>query len=78
MILTLTTTKLETDQIFPPEKRHESEDILKKGGKTYQMTLYSGVEHGFAVRSDLSKRDNKFAKEQAFFQAVQWFDWWLK
>ena len=44
----------------------------------YQMSLYSGVEHGFAVRADTSKPDNKFAKEAAFLQAVQWFDEFLK
>lgn len=42
------------------------------------MCLYSGVEHGFAVRADLSKPDVKFAKEAAFLQAVQWFDEFLK
>ena len=38
------------------------------------MSLFSGVEHGFAVRCDLSVRQQKFAKEQAFCQAVVWFD----
>lgn len=41
---------------------------------TYQINLFSGVEHGFAVRGDISKKHIKFAKEQAFFQAVAWFD----
>jgi hypothetical protein len=39
----------------------------------YQINLFSGVEHGFAVRGDPSKPDAKFAKEQAFLQAVTWF-----
>ncbi|KAI0968109.1 dienelactone hydrolase [Xylaria arbuscula] len=64
----------ETDTIFPSEKRHRSEEILKEGGQPYQISLFSGVVHGFAVRGDISKKDHKFAKEQAFFQAVQWFD----
>ena len=59
------------------EKRHESEEILKKAGHPYQINLYSGVEHGFAVRADITKPVVKFAKEQAFIQAVQWFDYWL-
>ncbi|RKK81120.1 hypothetical protein BFJ71_g15737 [Fusarium oxysporum] len=45
----------ETDHIFPAEKRHETEDILIKNGKQYQLTLYSKVAHGFATRCDLSK-----------------------
>lgn len=69
----------ETDQIFPEEKRHKTEQLLKEMGSIpYQMCLYSGVEHGFAVRADTSKPDVKFAKEAAFFQAVQWFDEFLK
>lgn len=67
----------ETDSIFPTEKRHKSEEILQKTGQPYQINLYSGVEHGFSVRCDLSKKVEKFAKEQAFFQAVQWFDEYL-
>ncbi|KAI0505744.1 dienelactone hydrolase [Xylaria bambusicola] len=67
----------ETDQIFPAEKRHRSEEILKEVGQPYQINLYSGVVHGFAVRSDITKKDEKFAKEQAFLQAVQWFDYFL-
>jgi hypothetical protein len=42
------------------------------------MSLYSDVEHGFAVRADMSKKSVKFAKEMAFLQAVQWFDEFLK
>jgi len=64
----------ETDSIFPAEKRHKSEEILIAGKQPYQINLYSGVEHGFAVRCDLSVKVQKFAKEQAFLQAVAWFD----
>ncbi|KAI1814254.1 dienelactone hydrolase [Poronia punctata] len=67
----------ETDHIFPAEKRHETEAILKDTGRPYQINLFSGVNHGFAVRSDITKKDQKFAKEQAFYQAVQWFDHYL-
>ena len=44
----------------------------------YQVNLFSHVEHGFAVRADLKVKELKFAKEQAFYQAVQWFDEYLK
>ncbi|OMP89142.1 Protein AIM2 [Diplodia seriata] len=64
----------EDDYIFPTEKRRESEDILAEMRATYQLALYSGTAHGFATRGDLKKRDVKFAKEQAFLQAVRWFD----
>lgn len=68
----------ETDAIFPTEKRHESEAILKDTGYPYQINLYSGVEHGFAVRADLSNPVTKYAKESAFIQALQWFEEHLK
>ncbi|GLA67148.1 hypothetical protein AtubIFM54640_010125 [Aspergillus tubingensis] len=64
----------EIDGLFTRELRHKSEEILSKTGKPYQLNLLSGVEHGFAVRADLSKPQNKFAKEQAFVQALGWFD----
>lgn len=70
----LTISAAETDTIFPADKRHRSEEILKEGGYPYQINLYSGVEHGFAVRGDISKKIEKYAKEQAFLQAVTWFD----
>ncbi|KAH8651587.1 dienelactone hydrolase [Tricladium varicosporioides] len=67
----------ETDDIFPAEKRHKAEVILQKTGLPYQINLYSGVVHGFSVRCDTSKKLERFAKEKAFLQAVQWFDEWL-
>ncbi|KAK3381151.1 dienelactone hydrolase [Podospora didyma] len=70
----LSISAAETDAIFPAEKRHKSEEILKTVGQPYQINLYSGVVHGFAVRCDVSKKHEKFAKEQAFLQAVTWFD----
>merc|ERR1712000_451033 len=68
----------ETDAIFPTEKRHETEQILKDLGLPYQINLYSGVEHGFAVRGDPEYRVGLYAKENAFLQAVQWFEEHLK
>ncbi|EFR03544.1 dienelactone hydrolase [Nannizzia gypsea CBS 118893] len=67
----------EIDDILTTELRHESEEILAKGGKPYQITLYGGVSHGFAVRGDLSKPDIMFAKEQALAQALAWFGQYL-
>ncbi|EER29820.1 hypothetical protein D8B26_007061 [Coccidioides posadasii str. Silveira] len=67
----------ETDRVFPTELRHKSEEILKKTGLPYQINLFSGVEHGFAARADLSQRQAVFARDQAFNQAVTWFKWHL-
>jgi len=67
----------ETDGLFTAELRHKSEDILAKNGQPYQISLYSHVAHGFSVRCDISKKVEKFAKDQAFLQAIAWFDSWL-
>lgn len=64
----------EIDQIFTNELRHKSEIILKDTKQPYQINLFGGVSHGFAVRAELNDRSQKFAKEQAFIQAVTWFD----
>jgi dienelactone hydrolase len=57
--------------------RHKSEEILARTKQPYQITLYYGVEHGFSVRGDPNIRSTRFAKEQAFQQAVTWFDEFL-
>ncbi|KAK0120461.1 hypothetical protein ONS96_010675 [Cadophora gregata f. sp. sojae] len=64
----------QTDEIFPTEKRHRSEELLIQTGLPWQINLYSGVSHGFSIRGDVNKKVEKFAKEQAFIQAVTWFD----
>lgn len=69
----------ETDEIFPAALRHRSEEILRARGPQhpYQINLYSGVSHGFSVRCDVANKHERFAKEQAFLQAIAWFDNWL-
>lgn len=78
MVAPLSIAAAETDQIFPKEKRHETEEILKEHDIPYQICLYSDVVHGFAVKGDMADRRQKFAKEAAFLQHVQWFDEFLK
>ncbi|KAF9882698.1 hypothetical protein FE257_005518 [Aspergillus nanangensis] len=68
----LSISAAQVDSIFPAPKRHESEAILSTLGYPYQINLLGGVEHGFAVRADISKPNLKFAKEHAFIQAVSW------
>ncbi|KAF2117950.1 dienelactone hydrolase family-domain-containing protein [Lophiotrema nucula] len=67
----------ELDTAFNVTGRHAAESILQTKNATYQLNLYSGAPHGFAVRPDLSVPRQKYAKETAFFQAVRWFDAWL-
>ncbi|KAJ6126688.1 Dienelactone hydrolase family protein [Penicillium sp. IBT 18751x] len=64
----------EVDSIFTTQLRHESEETLIKAAQPWQINLFSGVSHGFAVRADLKDPQQKWAKEQAFVQAVAWFN----
>ncbi|CAI6091355.1 unnamed protein product [Clonostachys chloroleuca] len=67
----------QTDPIFPPEKRRISEEILIKTKQPYQINIYSGVEHGFAIRGNPKVKLQRYAREQAFKQAVHWFEEFL-
>lgn len=68
----------ETDHIFTDEMRYRWEKILKENGNVYQLSLYSGVVHGFfGAERDVDKVHEKFAQEQSFLQSVQFFDRFL-
>ncbi|KAK0738749.1 dienelactone hydrolase family-domain-containing protein [Schizothecium vesticola] len=64
----------ETDTMLTPARRAEMEVLLQATNKPYQVSLYSGTAHGFGVRADITDPEQKFAKEEAFLQAVRWFD----
>lgn len=67
----------ETDAIFTTENRHKSETILTETKQPYQINLFSGVVHGYAMRIEPKNKTQKFAREQAFLQAVNWFGAYL-
>ncbi|KAF4438419.1 hypothetical protein F53441_12807 [Fusarium austroafricanum] len=64
------------DQIFPQTRQAETDAILTKIGKPFTSVLYSGTNHGFAVRANESNPQQVFAKEEAFYQAVRFFNAW--
>lgn len=66
----------ETDALMSAARRNEIQTILQQTGTTYSIALYSGTSHGFGVRANISDPEQKFGKEEAFFQAVRWFDVW--
>ncbi|OBT65201.1 hypothetical protein VE03_04708 [Pseudogymnoascus sp. 23342-1-I1] len=67
----------EIDGIFTRENRYEAEKILVDLGVPFQINVYGGVSHGFALRADMSVKKNLYAMEDAFKQAVAWFENWL-
>lgn len=62
--------------MLDPARRHAVEQLLQATGEAYSVALYGGTSHGFGVRADVSDPKQKFGKEEAFFQAVRWFDTW--
>lgn len=61
-----------------PTQRQAIEKMLSESEIRFQTTVYSDVPHGFAVHHGLGKKYDKFVKEQAFLQAVQWLDFHMK
>ncbi|KAJ3034202.1 hypothetical protein HDV00_005372 [Rhizophlyctis rosea] len=66
----------ETDSLLTPDFRKDMEAILKNTTVPYSVALYGGTSHGFGVRANVSDPEQKYAKEAAFFQAVQFFQAW--
>ncbi|KAK4185048.1 protein AIM2 [Podospora australis] len=67
----------ETDNTLTPAQRLNLEAKLSESKQPFRVSLYSGTAHGFAVRANISDPIQKFGKEEAFLQAVRWFDHWL-
>lgn len=67
----------EEDMLFDAETRFAAEGVLRGTGEKYQVVVYSGTAHGFGVRIDVEDEEQRWAKEQAFLQAVRWFDRFL-
>jgi dienelactone hydrolase len=67
----------EIDHTFDTESRRRALDILSADGKQYNLQLFSGVQHGFALRGDMSKPYERWVKEQSLASITTWFDYWL-
>lgn len=63
----------ETDPIFTVELRHQTEEALAKIKARYQLDLFSGVVHGYAVRGDIKDPVVKYAMTKTISDQVQWF-----
>ncbi|KAG6890847.1 hypothetical protein C0992_012486 [Termitomyces sp. T32_za158] len=50
-----------------------AEDLMVEAKATYHISVFSGVSHGFAVRCNLEVENERWAKEQAARQIVEWF-----
>jgi len=64
----------ESDSMMNAARRSEVEAALGKTSVPWQVSLYSGTSHGFGVRANISDPKQLAGKEEAFLQAVRWFD----
>jgi len=67
----------ETDHTFGAQSRRRAIDILQEIKVPYQVQLFSGVEHGFALRGNMESPYERYVKEQSLEGIVKWFDLWL-
>ncbi|KAK1991424.1 dienelactone hydrolase [Colletotrichum falcatum] len=58
-------------------RRAEIEAAMGTTGLPFTMMLYGKTPHGFATRPDLGDPVQKAAKEDAFVQAVRFYETWL-
>lgn len=63
----------EVDQIYTTELRHATEAKLAEIKARYQLTMFSGVSHGFSVRGDLSDPVVRYAAEKTLMDQIHWF-----
>lgn len=70
---------ISTDSVLEAEAvlRGEVGEGEGEGGYNYQITYYSGVPHGFAVRARPENARDSEASDQAKEQAIAWFKKWL-
>ncbi|KUJ08229.1 alpha/beta-hydrolase [Mollisia scopiformis] len=67
----------EVDHTFDTKSRRRAIDILQEIKVPYQLQLFSGVEHGFALRGNMENPYERHVKEQSMEGIVKWFDFWL-
>lgn len=73
------------DFALPTKKIEETEVILRQkagtgdgqDGFNYQITIYEGVGHGFAVRAKPGSSVEADGADEAKAQAIAWFKKWL-
>ena len=64
----------ETDFTFETDARNKALAILREAKKPYSLQLFSGVEHGFALRCDLNDAYARWCKEESANGIARYFD----
>ncbi|ETS73290.1 hypothetical protein PFICI_14895 [Pestalotiopsis fici W106-1] len=67
----------EIDHTFSTDSRNHAIGILKSESKKYHLQLFSGVEHGFALRGNPEDPYQRWVKEQSLQGIIGWLKFWL-
>jgi len=67
----------EVDHTFDSQSRRRAIDILQEIKVPYQVQLFYGVEHGFALRGNMDNLYERYVKEQSLEGIIKWFNFWL-
>ena len=59
----------EIDHTFDTASRRKAIDLLQADKKTYHLQLFSGVEHGFALRGNMKE---PYERKSAQLKAATW------
>ncbi|KAJ3040260.1 hypothetical protein HDV00_011238 [Rhizophlyctis rosea] len=62
-------------QLFPV-RRAQLEALLQNTTVPYTVSLYSGTSTCFVAKTNVTDAEKTFAKKEAFFQAVRFFNAW--
>ncbi|EGV63436.1 hypothetical protein PSN45_004282 [Yamadazyma tenuis] len=63
------------DKSFSVKLRHKTEEILaNKPDLQWEIKLFSGVPHGYAVRGDITIPQVKYAKEKTILDQINFFN----
>jgi dienelactone hydrolase len=68
----------EIDHTFDTESRNRAVDIMRNREKRWNLQVFSGVEHGFALRGNMDDGYERWVKESSLKSIVEWFDFWLR
>lgn len=63
----------EHDVMFPEDQRFAAEKIMAENKIKYEVALFSGVTHGYAIKGDPSIPDVKYAITKTISDQLFWF-----
>lgn len=63
----------DNDAAFEPELRTKTIETLSKKDTRFQVDIFQGATHGYAVKGDISNSLIKYAKEKTLLDQAHWF-----